>query len=206
LNPVNLIEKDLQQENNALSQIMLDKDSPEFTQHKIYRVLGSTGQFDFPSLPHGSNGFYAANGSEALRLTRASKEIQTVLSREWLQLPKTNPVQLASLILLFFDEGIKARHRVLASADELQALCTPPKGYQLNSIAYEEALPQIGVTEFLSTEPVILLRAVTLLGWMHEKQNLGIEVLEIQQSGTVTLRERQVLAEPIFKSVPSLRY
>src|SRR5262249_39694031 len=85
-------------------------------------------QFDFPMLPHGSYGYYAANGREAVRLTRAGKEIERILAAEWRSLPAQNAVRLASFVLGFYDGGIKASHHVLADADDLLAMCTPPQG------------------------------------------------------------------------------
>lgn len=52
----------------------------------------------------------------------------------------------------------------------------------------------------------IKLRALTLMGWMHEKQNLGVEMIRIARDGTVKLGERQVLARRIFKRTPWLKY
>ena len=52
----------------------------------------------------------------------------------------------------------------------------------------------------------IVLRAITLLGWMHEKRNLGIEVLLISKDGAVALSPRQVLAERVFVKVPAIMY
>jgi hypothetical protein len=206
VDPVDLIKRDLGADGRQRAILVLDEELSVFSSHKIYRVTGNDRQFDFQMLPHGSCGYYAANGWEAVRLTRAGKEIQRILAKEWPSLVHANPVRLASLILRFFDGGIKASHRVLAGADDLRSMCRPPRHYDLNEKALAGALPELGVTSCSRDGEVVVLRAITLLGWMHEKRNLGVEMLTIHENGTVTLDERRVLAEKVFDSVPAIRY
>jgi hypothetical protein len=191
---------------NESSIIALDEELSVFRSYKIYLVRGDTGQFDFPSLPRCSYAFFAANGSEAVRLSRAGKEIQGILAKDWPSFATANPVYLASLILRFFDNGIKATHQVLADAADLQFMCSPPREFHLDANEFANVFPEIGVTSCSVKEKLMVLRAITLLGWMHEKKNLGIEVLSIRDDGCVTLSKRRVLSARIFDRVPAIAY
>tara|TARA_R110002072_G_C7909868_1_gene530272 strand:- start:1017 stop:1664 length:648 start_codon:yes stop_codon:yes gene_type:complete len=184
-------------------------DQCPFTRHRLFIIHGRTKQFDFPTLPHGSLGYYAANGLAATRLTRANKEIQSILANEWATLAKSDPVCLASLILKFYDGGIKASHHVLRDADDLRSFgnpALPTKNYELNEKELSIALPNIGSTLSTADGAVLSLRAVTLCGWMHDKQNLGVESFTIGSDGTVSFRQRDVLSKRIFWNTPSIRY
>ena len=157
-------------------------------------------------LPRGSFGYYAANGREAVRLTRTGKEIERVLAAEWAGLPAQNSVKLASFVLEFYDGGIKASHHVLADAEELRAMSAPPSDYRINESVLSLALPALGKTSCKVDGDTVKLRAVTLCGWMHDKQNLGIEMITISKNGAVHLGQREVLAENIFDEVPGILY
>jgi hypothetical protein len=76
----------------------------------------------------------------------------------------------------------------------------------LDERALGRALPELGVTSCHLEEKMVVLRAITLLGWMHNKRNLGIERLTIHENGTVVLSERRVLVESVFDKVPAIRY
>jgi hypothetical protein len=214
MNPVELIKRDLGPDEWQRcrkgwaegSILVLQEELSLFRDYKIYLVRGQTQQFDFPSLPHGSYGYYAANGGQAIRLTRAGKEIERILEAEWTSLPAQNPVQLASFVLGFYDSGIKATHRVVANAGDLRDLGRPPRHYRINENALATALPAIGESSSKIEGNTIKLRAITLCGWMHDKQNLGIETIAISKDGTINLAPREVLAEKIFDQVPPIMY
>jgi hypothetical protein len=214
MNPVDLIKRDLgpaewercRKDWAEGSIINFQKKLSIFRDHKIYVVRGQTRQFDFPMLPHGSYGYYAANGREALRLTRAGKEVERILAAVWDSLPAQDPVKLASFVLGFYDGGIKASHHVIADADELREMAAPPKTYRINENVFARALPAIGKTFCEVEGNTIKLRTVTLCGWMHCKRNLGIEAIAIATDGSVDLGPREVLAENIFDEVPGILY
>lgn len=173
--------------------------------HKIYIVQGAHGQFDFTALPFGSYGYYAANGREALRLTRTNKEIEQVLAANWEHLSTVPPVLLAGLILPFYDGGIKATHLPLANEAALRALCSSPQR-TMNESAFADAQSKMRDSSVTVRDQNVILRAITLMGWMHDKQNLGIERVTIQKSGRVELAAREVLAKRIFDTTPSIDY
>ena len=213
MNPVEMIKLDLgptewqraSKEWDANGVITLNKDLSILPHCKIYLVRGETYQFDFPMLPQSSYGFYAANGMQVIRLTRVGKEIENVLAIEWPHLPTLNPISLADLILPFYDGGIKESHHTLADADELRAF-EKSGHHRLNESAFAQALPRIGQTSCELEDDAVVLRVITLCGWMHCKQNLGIENLKIARNGMVTLGPRQVLAEKIFDVLPDFTY
>lgn len=181
-----------------------------FEQPKTYIILGKTGQFDFTTLPHGSYCVYAVNGLRALRLTRAGKEIEQVLEENWQSLTDCDSVILARLILKFFDGGIRECHHVLANADGLVPRKEMPsqfsKGYVLDERELARSQKLIGTTSVTQQSDTIILRAVTLRGWMHDKRNLGIERIHISKLGRVSLEERQLLSERIYEAVPPIMY
>lgn len=215
LNPLELVKRDLTPDEwDAACQSSREpiRELPEqcpFAQHRLFIIHGRTNQFDFPTLPHGSYGYYAVNGRAATRLTRENKEIQSILADEWATLAESDPVCLASLMLKFHDAGIKASHNVLKDVDDLRSFgnpAHPAKNYELNDKEFNKALPNIGSTVTAVDGAVLSLRVVTLCGWMHEKQNLGVESITIASNGAVSFRKRKVLSKRIFRRTPSIRY
>ena len=210
MNPEELVKRDLQIENSdtVLSVKEIPDQSP-FSQHRLFVVHGPTKRFDFPTLPGGSMGYYAANGHTATRLTRQSKEIESVLSADWKQLASTDPVLLASLILRFYDGGIHASHHVLKNLEAL--LCfgdsqRPFRDYELNEKALSKVKEEIGSTEAVQDSDALMIRAITLCGWMHDKRNLGIESFAVARDGRLSFQKRHVLSRKIFSRVPMIRY
>ncbi len=174
-----------------------------FQSSKTYIIRGKTKQFDFPTLPHGSFCIYDANGKRAVRLTRAGREIESVLKENWNVLTSCDPVVLANLILTFLDGGIRSTHRVLTSAN---ALLSQGNNYVLDEQEFMKSQERIGITSVSQREDAVVIRTLTLSGWMHAKRNLGIEHIHISKSGVIHLEKREVLSTKIFKSVPQVRY
>lgn len=215
MNPIELVKADLSPEEwdsacqSWREPIQEVTEQCPFARHRLFIVYGQTGQFDFPTLPHGSCTYYAANGRSAVRLTRNNKEIQTILAAEWADLSTSDPVRLSSLVLKFFDAGIKASHLVLLDANELRNFGNRKHlmtNYQLNENQFEMAMPHIGMTESTFDGKCLSVRAVTLCGWMHDKRNLGIESFMIGSDGIVSFAKRRVLSRRIFIRVPAIRY
>lgn len=209
MNPIELVKRDLgdQQWTTArqsfLEPIVERIEECPFSRHRLFMVRGRTGQFDFPTLPHGSYGYYVADGQAATRLTRKGKEIQSILADEWDALPALDPVRLASLVLHFFNAGIGQSHFVLGDAESLRAF---GRNYQVDEKEFDRVLPEVGLTRSTIDRQVLSLRAITLRGWKHMKQNLGIELLAIRADGSVSLATRHVLSHRIFTRIPALRY
>ncbi len=211
MKPSDLIKRDLGEnvwaecwpKPSATGDLPVVEDLSPFQSPKTYVIHGRRGQFDFTTLPHGSYCVYVADGRKAVRLTRAGKEIESVLKEKWETLADCNPVILASLILKFFDGGIRSTHRVLSGGDDLRS---HRKNYVLNDRELERSQGLIGTTSTSRSDDFVVIRAVTLCGWMHDKRNLGIEHIHISKSGTVHLEKREVLSERIFTSVPQILY
>ena len=211
MRPSDLIRNDLGEElwaecslrMSSTDKLPVVEELSPFQSSKTYFIYGKTRQFDFPTLPHGSYCIYDADGRKAIRLTRQGKEIESVLNSNWHILTECSPVILANLILTFFDGGIRSTHRILADAD---AIHCHGKNYVLNDLEFEKSQELIGTTSASRCDNAVVIRAVTLCGWMHDKQNLGIENIRILKSGEVQLEKRRVLSKKIFKSVPQIRY
>ena len=207
MDPVELIKRDLskdQVDGSFLADPIRELEAQcPFSNYRLFAFYGPTHQFDFPTLPRGSFCLYAANGRQALRLTRKRKEICTVLADEWNDLHHSDPVVLASLVLKFYDSGIKQSHRVIRNVDEL--LNYGPN-YELNRQEFERSRKLIGATTSVADDSVLKIRAITLMGWMHQKQNLGFEDISIGRGGNVTIDARSVLSGRIFKSTPMIKY
>ena len=207
MNPIELVKQDLtteQLENSLLERGVVElPDQCPFVNNRIFAFYGATREFDFPTLPHGSFCLYAANGTRAIRLSRAQKEICQVLAQEWQHLSNADPIVLASLILKFYDGGIKSSHRVLK--DEHDLIEVGPN-YTINVKELDKCRDAIGETSLTIVDQELHIRAVTLMGWMHNKSNLGVERLTVDSSGSVMLDGREQLSKRIFKSTPQIRY
>ena len=207
MNPIDLVKQELTQDelDNSLLERGVQElpDQCPFVNHRLFTFHVATGKFDFPTLPGGSYCMFAADGHAATRLTRKNKEICSILSSEWKHLPNADPVVLASLILKFYDDGIRSSHRVLRHAVELPEF---GPNYQLNEREFEKTRDSIGETTTTTNGDDLEIRAVTLMGWMHDKRNLGIEHIAINHAGSVTFKRRMVLSKRIFKATLQIRY
>jgi len=209
--PIDLIKDDLGEDvwekcllrTSSSSEIEPFIEFSPFAESKTYFIHGWTRQFEFKTLPGGSYCIYDANSHRAIRLTRKGKEIESVLSENWLQLSCCDPVVLSRLILKFYDAGIMATHDVLRNSESLRLF---GKNYVLNEKEFAKTESFIETTKFTTEGDYLIIRAVTLSGWMHSKRNLGIEHIRISRSGDVKLDSRKVLSKKIFKSIPAIRY
>ena len=218
MRPIDLIREDLGEEMWSDCELRLSSDgellpsdqlSP-FESSKTYVIHGKTGQFEFTTLPHGSYCLYLVNGRRAIRLTRDGREIEQVLEDAWQSLIDCDPVVLATLVLKFFDGGIHESHQVLRNSDCLISCEGIPKLFAKDYVFDESELAKsqklIRATSVTPCGDTLVVRAVALRGWMHDKRNLGIERIHISKSGKVSLEERQVLSERIFEAVPPIMY
>ena len=218
MTPIDLIRADLGEDNwkccdlgaTGATTLSPTEELCPFSSSQTYLVFGRTRQFDFTTLPHGSYCVYAVNGRKALRLTREGKEIEQLLEENWQSLNDCDSVILATLILKFFDGGIRETHQVVADAEALISRKGMPRLFAREYVFDEQELAKsqelIGATTVVQCGDTVALRAVTLRGWMHDRRNLGIERIHISKSGKVSLEERQVLSERIFEAVPPIMY
>src|SRR5437588_2140004 len=108
--------------------------------------------------------------------------------------------KIYSLLLRFYEADITADHRVLLDEDELRSMGEPSGAYRFNEKALVKALPQLGTTSCRLQHNLVVLRAITLWGYME--RHLGIESLSIRDDGTVLKSKRRVLSHQIFNYAP----
>ncbi|TWU07336.1 hypothetical protein CA54_57420 [Symmachiella macrocystis] len=200
--------RDDSSEEPSVALIQPTGDLSPFLNYKIHIVRGRKGEFDFPAMlfGRGSYGVFATNENESIPLTRKGKEIETILASEWDRLVQSDPVVLASLILLLYGSGSRETHHVLKDAAELQSMCQNSSGYELHEKRFEYHLPRIKTTYIKVENDLALVRAVTLFGRMHDKGNLGIERFSIDRNGVVLPQERELISRNIFSRIPGIKY
>ncbi|MEW4453185.1 hypothetical protein AB1L30_10955 [Bremerella sp. JC817] len=213
MKPIDLIRKDLGEEvwsecYTLSREIEPDPRLSPFATSKTYMILGRCSQFDFPGIRIGTYCLYDANERRAIRLTRAGKEIETILSDNWAQLPNCDPQVLSQLIFMFFDGAMMSSHCVLQNSDSLRSFgkgLSFGEEFVLDEKEFWKAEPNIETTRSTVKNDLLTIRVVTLSGWGFDKRNLGIEHIRISSSGDVELCPREVLSKKIFKSVPSIQ-
>ncbi len=138
-------------------------------------------------------------------MTRERKEIEQLLEEEWNILPERPAVELAVFLLPFYDNGIKEAHTVISTKEDFDRLYSD--AFEINRTELERISTDVGKTEYSEiTDAEVVLRIVTLMGWMHTKNNLGIETLHVEKNGRCYLEKRKVLSRNIFLKFPDLRY
>lgn len=169
-----------------------------FTVH--YYGRGQNRPFDFVSLPHGSYAYVAVCQHGAVRLRHRGRGLETVLRHEWNFLKKADPVDLAQLLLTFLNDGIKYEHSVIRSFDEIMKWDLESKNVNMEALRLIKE--EIGTTTSTIVDGRLKIRAISLRGWMHTKQELGIQNLSIASTGTVAVSTRQVLCGQVFTTIP----
>lgn len=188
---------------NGLITPFVDDDLSAFQNLKIYCCDGDTGQFEFRCLPSGSYCLLAANEKTAVKLSRASGELRSIIRSNWNRLLERDPVKLARLVLLLASSSRHEDHDVLADIDAIRHY---GDGYVVNEEEWNRNADRAGRTSIKLYSDTILLRALTLIGWMHEKYDLGVETVSIKPDGIPRFESREILSARFFTSVPSIRY
>lgn len=174
--------------------------------HRIFIVHGKTNQFDFTTLPSGSYSYWCVNGYEAWQIKANGFGLERLIAATWSSLLNCPPEKVASFILIFSGNGIKNTHRVLKDKNSLLEMESKSEdGYKVNLKEFSKV--GSATTEWSSKNDLTAnLQALTLMGWMHDKKNIGIEQIEIQRSGEVKFNKRKIYSTKIFTSTPSIRY
>ena len=175
-----------------------------FQKHRIYIVRGGYSQFEFVSLPNGSYCYYSVRHASAICLTRKNLEIQNLLQREWDYLPSLNLSRVVEFVLNFYDGGIKNSHHVINDLNDLNQMDGQHR--KINRAAIQPVSNEIGSTTITLDNDVYKIRAITLMGWMHAKQDLGIERLSIHRTGEIEFDAREVLCQNTFTKLPGILY
>lgn len=191
--------------NNPINEIT--DELPDFSS-RVFMIRGGLKTFDFPMLPSGSLGYWCANGREAWPILADGTGLDKLLSGSWANLPGADPAALASFILRFNGQGIRYGHSVLRDVNHLSTVNKGrigSDGYRLNDRELKKTNGEI--TEFLSIDDdLVVISALTLMGWMHDKRNLGVEIIKITRDGKVGYEKRRVISKKIYKSVPAVKY
>jgi hypothetical protein len=188
---------------NGLIKPKVAEDVSAFQDLKVYRCYGATGQFEFRCLPSGSYCLLAANETTAVKLTRAGGELRSIIRSNWYRLLECDPLKLARLVLRLASDSRHEDHAVLA---DINAIRHYRDGYVVNEEEWSRNADRAGRTSIKLYSDTILLRALTLLGWMHEKYDLGVETVSIKPDGIPRFEPRQVLSVRTFTEVPFLLY
>lgn len=161
---------------------------------------GAHRTFDFMSLPYGSYAYVAVCEHGAIRLRRRGRELETFLKHEWSSLKKADPVHVADFLLTFLNDGIKDQHAVIRDFEEIEQ-----RNFESNNVnmeAVNSIKEKLGTTNKKMIGDQLVVRAISLRGWMHTKQELGAQTVTIATTGAVTVSTRQVLCSKIFKAIP----
>ena len=122
---------------------------------------------------------------------------------------------LGNLLMQVFHGGL-CSHVILADADKLAEYgwftaygshgARKECDYEISKDEYKRVRRQIGRTVKSRVGDSIVLRLVTICGWMHKKDELGIERITLRPDGSIEFAQRQILSERIFEKMPDLMY
>ena len=178
-----------------------------FPETQIFAITGYG--FERPSLPGGSYMYFAFDRANIdtpfLELTPRSSALDRILAANWNVLPNLSPVQLADFILTMNTVGTEY-HEVLADMAELDKQSRRDQGFVLNDDAHCLMINSPFTTSTETTPDGILIHALTLFGWMHEKQNLGVTSITVTRGGDLHFGDRQTICEPVFRDTPDIWY
>jgi hypothetical protein len=180
-----------------------------FRRHVLFTVHGSRGVLPSPALPAGSWGTFAFDGAELALLSPDDGSFTRLLRREARPLDEAEPVELAQLVC---DLGLPRppthRHVVLRAAAELESFTLGRlTGYEVDRRELARARPFIDPPSIVALdEGGWSIAFTTVLGWMHELDDLGVESIWVEPDFTLNIGARRVLSERIFKRLPGVIY
>lgn len=178
--------------------------------HRLFIVWGESSQYDFPSLPSGRYAYWCANDSTAWQIKADGTGLGKLISENWHSLTNQDPVKVATFLLLFTGKGSRNTHHVIRDRADIQSMVTTydilgEGGYVIN----ERELAKVGdlCTWWVDkSADRATLQALTLMGWMHDKRNIGIETVHIEREGAVSYAKRYVISQNVFKETPMIMY
>jgi hypothetical protein len=142
---------------------------------------------------------------EVVELTPRNSALKQLLHRNWDVLPQLSPVSLADFILTIQTVGT-VYHEVLTDLSDLDKEGRRDEGFVLNDRATRLGTEMELSTWLDSSADELVIHALTLLGWMHEKQNLGVTDISVLRDGNVVTGKRQTVCEPVFLEIPWIWY
>jgi hypothetical protein len=180
-----------------------------FRRHVLFTVSGPRDVLPVPALPSGSWATFAFDGAELTLLSPEDDSFARVLRREARPLDEADSAELAQLIC---DFGLPRprlhRHVVLRAAADLETFTLGRLGgYEVDRRELARARPSIEPpTVAALDEGGWSIAFTTVLGWMHELDDLGVESIWVEPDFSLNVGARRVLSARIFKRLPGLRY
>lgn len=131
--------------------------------------------------------------------------LKQVLQDNWEALLTTSPVLLADFILTMQDVSTVG-HEVLTSLADIENQSRKDEGFVLSDRARQLAAESDIATTTVLSGDTLHIRAVTLFGWMHKTQDLGITEIKVAADGDVHIADRETLCDPTFAEMPMIWY
>ncbi len=174
-------------------------------------ILAISGPgFERPTLPLVSSYMYCAYrrtnpNTPFIELTPRNSALGDLLAANWRILPDLSPVQLADFI--FTMQTIETvSHEVLTAMTDLDKPSRRDEGFVMNDDARRLMDESPIKTSLATTDAGLSIHALTLFGWMHEKQNLGVTDINIAHDGDLHFGERRTICDPAFRDIPRIWY
>jgi hypothetical protein len=182
-----------------------------FERHVLCTVFGEHGLLPGSSLPGGSWGVFAWDGSALHLLAPGDDSFARVLRAEDKPLAAADADELAQLISdVLLGRKPACGHTVVSDRAALANF--GDKAFRKG--AYIADLPVLDRIASAIVAPRIdpqadggwLLQFTTAWGWMHRRGEVGVETIRIGADYALEVLPRRVLAPKIFRKLPELRY
>ena len=141
-------------------------------------------------------------------LTPRNSALSELLASNWAELPSLPTTELTDFILTIQLVG-NSVHKVLGDTTDLETFSKSNNlfgPYILNDAGRRIAERAIFSTTMHKTNDGLFINAVTLFGWMHKIQNLGITQITIARDGSLAISDRETICDPVFSEIPDLTY
>lgn len=197
---------DIKEDVSELHLCPVDEFADLFPDTKIFAIKGPG--FERPSLPSSSYMYFAYNPatkSDPVELTPRNGALNDLLAAHWQLLPQVPPVRLAAFVLTMGIVGTVG-HDVLRVVGDLDDPVRRDQGYLLTAEARRLVADSSLATSLDKVDNGIVIHALTLFGWMHKKQDLGVTDIHVSGSGDLRFGDRQSICRPVFRNIPVIYY
>jgi hypothetical protein len=183
-----------------------------FRRHVLFTASAGRDVLPFVSLPAGSWGVVAFDGSELTLLSPADDAFERLLRREARPLDEASPMELAQLLCdARLPRPSSHRHAVVSTPADVESFGGGRLGrfggYRVAAAELRRAGPSIEPPAISALDQGgWSITFTTLTGWMHELDNLGLESIWVEPDFTLTIGDRRVLSDRIFERMPGVRY
>lgn len=182
-----------------------------FVEHRVFSVSGERELLPFSALPSGSWGLFSIGPEGIERLGPRDGSLTRLLRAEGRPLHEGDSLGLVRLICrLELSENV-SDHTIVRGEDHLRHFgpaSEPWLGYEVDEAQLRRARARLRP---LSIEPLAdeggwSVQFTSVYGWMHEKEELGLESLLVSPDYVITRQERIVISQRIFSKTPSFMY